>query len=150
MKEIKNIEEIINLCKEDLDKNDENVTAILGAEDLKSLRNLLDRYKELTIIEGSHKIINGYLRERVKELEEENETLKKRNYYLEIEANKKINYEINNIKVEILKNYIPKSKVKEKIEHYEELQNNYIKKYDEVNNVLQTMINVLQELLEEQ
>lgn len=70
MKEIKNIEEIINLCKEDLDKNDENVTAILGAEDLKSLRNLLDRYKELTIIEGSHKIINGYLRERVKELEE--------------------------------------------------------------------------------
>lgn len=34
------------------------------------------------------------------------------------------------------------------IGHYQELQDNYIKKYDEINEGLQAMINVLQELLE--
>ena len=32
---------------------------------------------------------------------------------------------------------------------YQELQDNYIKKYDEINEGLQAMINVLQELIEE-
>ena len=44
---------------------------------------------------------------------------------------------------------IQKQKVKDKIEHYKELQNNYIKKYDEVNDILQGMVNVLIELLED-
>lgn len=44
--------------------------------------------------------------------------------------------------------YIPIQKVKDKIRHYQELQDNYIKKYDETNEGLQAMINVLQELLE--
>lgn len=39
-------------------------------------------------------------------------------------------------------------KIKDKIRHYQELQDNYIKKYDEINEGLQAMINVLQELLE--
>lgn len=131
MKEIKNIEEIINLCKEDLDKNDENVTAILGVEDLKSLRNLLDRYKELKIIEGSHKIINGWLRERVKELEEEIENINKQ---LDLDY-------VDN-------NYIPKSKIKEKIEELKQeykiaLEENSIKAF-----ILKCQIQILQELLE--
>ena len=46
-------------------------------------------------------------------------------------------------------NVIPVQKVKDKIRHYQELQDNYIKKYDEINEGLQTMINVLQELIEE-
>lgn len=50
--------------------------------------------------------------------------------------NKKLN--------EYKENYIPK-----KIRHYQELQDNYIKKYDEINEGLQAMINVLQELIEE-
>lgn len=45
-------------------------------------------------------------------------------------------------------NYIPIQKVKDKIRYYQELQDNYIKKYDEINEGLQAMINVLQELLE--
>ena len=45
-------------------------------------------------------------------------------------------------------NVIPVQKVKDKIRHYQELQDNYIKKYDEINEGLQAMINVLQELLE--
>ena len=44
---------------------------------------------------------------------------------------------------------ISKQKVKDKIRHYQELQDNYIKKYDEINEGLQAMINVLQELIEE-
>lgn len=38
--------------------------------------------------------------------------------------------------------------LKEWIRHYQGLQDNYIKKYDEINEGLQAMINVLQELLE--
>lgn len=48
----------------------------------------------------------------------------------------------------IKENYIPVQKVKDKMRHYQELQDNYIKKYDETNEGLQAMINVLQELLE--
>ena len=45
-------------------------------------------------------------------------------------------------------NVIPVQKVKDKIEHYQKLQDNYIEKYDEINEGLQAMINALQELLE--
>ena len=45
--DIKNLEEIINLCKEEINNNDKNATAILDLEDLKSLENLLTRYKQL-------------------------------------------------------------------------------------------------------
>ena len=48
----------------------------------------------------------------------------------------------------IYENYIPVQKVKDKIEHYQKLQDNYIEKYDEINEGLQAMINALQELLE--
>ena len=48
MKEdIKNLEEIINLCKEEINNNDKNATATLDLEDLKSLKNVLDSYKQL-------------------------------------------------------------------------------------------------------
>lgn len=46
-------------------------------------------------------------------------------------------------------NAILVQKVKDKIRHYQELQDFYIKKYDEINEGLQAMINVLQELIEE-
>jgi hypothetical protein len=45
--------------------------------------------------------------------------------------------------------YIPKSVIKEKIEHYKKLQDDYVKKYDETNDGLQGMINILEELLED-
>ena len=45
--DIKNLEEIINLCKEEINNNDKNITAILDLEDLKSLKNLLTRYNQL-------------------------------------------------------------------------------------------------------
>lgn len=55
---------------------------------------------------------------------------------------------INEFLVQRYSNSISVQKVKDKIRHYQELQDNYIKKYDEINEGLQAMINVLQELLE--
>lgn len=44
-------------------------------------------------------------------------------------------------------NFISKSKIEDKIEHYQKLQHNYIEKYDEINEGLQAMISALKELL---
>lgn len=71
--------------------------------------------------------------------EKENEKLKNQ----EATARK-----INELLVQRYSNSISVQKVKDKIRHYQELQDNYIKKYDEINDGLQAMINVLQELLE--
>ena len=43
--DIKNIEEIIELSKEEIDAKDENITAILDIEDLISLEHILSDYK---------------------------------------------------------------------------------------------------------
>ena len=50
---------------------------------------------------------------------------------------------------EYKENSIPIQKAKNKIEHYQKLQHNYIEKYDEINEGLQAMISALQELIEE-
>lgn len=80
--------------------------------------------------EAVSKLLSDY-----KRVLKENEELKADNY----ELNNRINDLLDNISVQ---------KVKDKIRHYQELQDNYIKKYDEINEGLQAMINVLQELLE--
>ena len=69
--DIKNLSEIIELCEEEINNNDENVSAILDLTDLKSLRNLIKEYKNLKEIEENHRKENGELREQVKELEED-------------------------------------------------------------------------------
>ena len=43
--DIKNIEEIIELSKKEIDTKDENITAILDIEDLISLEHILSDYK---------------------------------------------------------------------------------------------------------
>lgn len=45
-KAIKNLDEIVNLSKEELQKEDENVTAIFDYKDLKSLDTVLSLIKE--------------------------------------------------------------------------------------------------------
>ncbi len=76
--------------------------------------------------------------EHIKRLQKENEELKERirEHTLLISP------------YYVKENFIPVQKVKEKIEHYQKLQDNYIEKYDEINEGLQAMINALQELLE--
>ena len=45
--DIKNIEEIIELSKEEIDAKNENITAILDIEDLISLEHILSDYKRV-------------------------------------------------------------------------------------------------------
>lgn len=53
-KDFENLTEIIELCEEELNNNDENVHATLDYIDLKSLRNVLKRYKELVEENDNH------------------------------------------------------------------------------------------------
>ena len=46
MEEFKNLKEIIELCSEELIFKDENVNATLDGEDLRELRNLINKCKE--------------------------------------------------------------------------------------------------------
>ena len=45
--DIKNLSEIIQLCEEDIKNNNNNVTATLDLEDLKSLQTVLEALKKL-------------------------------------------------------------------------------------------------------
>lgn len=117
-------------------------------EDIKLLmemkNNCLNRFEYYTDPKAREKaeaiehILSDY--KRVLEI---NEVLLKENEELKAD-----NYELNNRINDLLDN-IPVQRVKDKIRHYQELQDNYIKKYDEINEGLQAMINVLQELIEE-
>lgn len=114
--DIKNLSEIIELCEEEINNNDENVSAILDLTDLKSLRNLIKEYKNLKEIEENHRKENGELREKVKQIEEENKTLNERNQYL-VKYRAKLEKEL----YESNENYIPVSLVEEKIEELNKL-----------------------------
>lgn len=90
--DIKTLEELLKASKE----ND----MYEGNKYFKSLEYFIKEYQDLKEIEESHRKENGKLRERVKELEEWNE------YYRKEMLSKEY----------IKLNYIPKSKVEEKIE----------------------------------
>ena len=105
----------------------------------------INKNRAIELIEGG----NGHLvyNENYFKLQKENEELK-------FEERRRIigkygDSEIHDVINRTLSNdYIPVQKVKDKIEHYQKLQDNYIEKYDEINEGLQAMINALQELLE--
>lgn len=123
----------------------------VAQEDLRTFINLVDR---------KEKDIEGW-KKYCEEIEDEQTEMSNKNCELEFEVEKlqKENEElknqeatarkINELLVQRYSNLIPVQKVKDKIRHYQELQDNYIKKYDEINEGLQAMINVLQELIEE-
>lgn len=132
-KDIKNLEEIINLINEELDKKDKNVSAILDLEDLLSLRNLIKAYKEL---------------------EEENSTLKKAHNISENVTIQDITNVMNKSLEDFNKEYIPVSLVEETIEEldkeYREIlckEGMSADKFDKLNK-LEIKTEVLQELLE--
>ena len=85
----------------------------------------------------------------IEKLLKENEELKEENEYNKILLDMNNNFTIDKKNGNYKWNVIEIQKVKDKIRHYQELQDNYIKKYDEINEGLQAMINVLQELIEE-
>ena len=128
----------------------------------KELKEQLEEEQELNkIIKETriNKILENNI--EVKKLREENENLRKElnaenkrcmmlaiekqdyfeKYRYHLQQNERLTKEFSNV--------ILVQKVKDKIRHYQELQDNYIKKYDEINEGLQAMINALQELIEE-
>lgn len=128
----------------------------------KELREQLEEEQELNkIIKETriNKILENNI--EVKKLREENENLRKElnaenkrcmmlaiekqdyfeKYRYHLQQNERLTKEFSNV--------ILVQKVKDMIRHYQELQDNYIKKYDEINEGLQAMINALQELIEE-
>lgn len=150
--DIKNLQEIINLCNEELDNKDENVTAVLDLTDLLSLRNLISRNKEL---EEKNK-------ELLKTCYKYEDTLEHYEYkifeeldgYIKLEEISKLNKigikGVKYIKKDKLQDdYIPKSKIKEKIE---ELKNiGFITRPNGEKSCMyayQDEIDLLQELLE--
>lgn len=87
---------------------------------------------------------DGVIAIKLNALQTENEKLK--NKLLDTLEGQKV---IKEEKPQYIKeNFISVEKVKNKIEHYQKLQHNYIEKYDEINEGLQAMISALQELLE--
>lgn len=125
--DIKNIEEIIELSKEEIDAKDENVTAILDIEDLISLEHILSDYKRVL---------------------KENEELKRKNKTLEelLQGNL---YELYKYYKELADTYqgncIPVQKVKDKIEELDKKVKNYQCVENRINLYQRK---VLQELLE--
>jgi hypothetical protein len=86
---------------------------------------------------------DGVIAIKLNALQTENEKLK--NKLLDTLEGQKV---IKEEKPQYIKeNFIPVEKVKNKIEHYQKLQHNYIEKYDEINEGLQAMISALEELL---
>ena len=105
---------------------------------------------DLEIPKSMQHILSDYKRvlKENETLSRENRKLKEENEYNKLLLDMNNNFKIDK-KIEIYKwNVIEIQKIKDKIRHYQELQDNYIKKYDEINEGLQAMINVLQELLE--
>ena len=100
------------------------------------------------LLQEAYKVILSEYKKVLKE----NEELKEDRDKFKKALGKRITY-CNELEKDLFENssnyVIPKQKVKDKIRHYQELQDNYIKKYDEINEGLQAMIKVLQELLEE-
>lgn len=107
---IKRLNEIISLCKEELENSDENTFATMDIHDIQALSDLINDYKRI-----------------------EDENIDFRARYL-IELNRQ----------EYL--YIPKSKVKEKIEELKSYKGLVI--YEKYN--YEVIINTLQELLREE
>lgn len=119
-----------------------------------AIENLLNRNKELEEIEQEHKKENGELREKVAALEEENTVLKKANNISENITIKDITNFMNKSLEDFNKEYIPVSKIKEKIELMQEsiVNEDYSDNTNLVNcSVFDTniVISYLLELLEE-
>ena len=120
-------------------------------EDIKILEDLKKDFISLVSKKDGFVIEKDKRKKQIRAIE----NIINRNRYLETKAAAKINNEIDNIKVEIFKNYIPVSLVEEKIEKY---KNKIDKLYNQKvwNEPMDTIyknryvnyINILQELLE--
>lgn len=119
----------------------------------KAISNILSDYTRQKQINEEHKRINGELREKVKELEEENAMLRKSNNIAENVNIDDVTKVINKSYEEFMSNYISTQVVKDKIEELM-IQGNYKTFYNPngrthfLKEESDCKIEVLQELLE--
>lgn len=154
--EIKAIEHILSDYKRVLKENEEWQKTYQEEKDkqfeiIRKNQELEKRWDNDTHkLQNDLDIANAKIVELQKELNQENKkcmmlAIEKQDYFekyrYHLQQNESLTKELSNV--------IPVQKIKDKIRHYQELQDNYIKKYDEINEGLQAMINVLQELIEE-
>ena len=147
-KNVGSIEEDIKILKElmeDVELTFAGWVDILNEREKKALKNLIQDYTRQKQINEEHQNINGELRERIKELEE---------------ANKIFALEGSKVRLSlyIKENYIPKQKIKDKIEELnrkeQELQNSITEEereeYSDANiSFLLCDIEIRREILEE-
>ena len=107
------IETLIWVAEEQF-KDNEVATIKVLPETIQTIKNLLKENEELHKIEQEHQLTNGELRERVKELEEENKIMKNRQGIGKITE-----LSGENLDKVLSKWCIPKSKIKEKIDYLE-------------------------------
>lgn len=81
--QIKDIIEILELAKEEIESNNENITVTLDLQDLKSLKNLYDLYNK-------EKALNQELQIRYKIENDKYKTEKEKNKQLFEEYNKRV------------------------------------------------------------
>ena len=122
--EIKDIIEILELAKEEIENNNENITATLDLQDLKSLKNLYDLYNKE--------------KEKNEKLKEENKELRKPKYIIDCKTNKV---------TKLTNDFVSKDKIREIIGELEKQEDWYAenKSLDD----LYGKIDILQELLQE-
>lgn len=116
------LKRLIKKCDEC--KLNECINCEISYSDIQTIKYLIKAYKDLKEIEESHRKENGELRERVKELEEENKIIKGNYYTLSADIQmitSELGFPEDTIIADemvsmIKENYIPISLVKEKIE----------------------------------
>ena len=140
-KNVGSIEEDIKILKElmeDVELTFAGWVDILNEREKKALKNLIQDYTRQKQINEEHQKINGELREKVKELEVLEDDMKdKRIVYID--------------EPEFKANYIPKQKIKDKIENLEKEYKKLEQSSDFIiADTIQPKIEVLQELLQEE
>ena len=120
---------------------------ILNEREKKALKNLIQDYTRQKEMNEEHQKINGELREKVKELEEEKALLKKASNIAKEVNIEDITDVINESCKEFMSNYIPKQAVIDKIKELK-LSGGSNEKDNVENLARELAIDVLQELLE--
>ncbi len=155
---LKDVVEIVELAKEEIESNDENITATLDLQDLKSLKGLLDLYqkekeKNKELEKDKKAFVNQYgnMLLKISELEKENREIRDWKYVIDSYEDLDKQKELDLIKIKG-KQYIAKDKIKVKIEELEEKinDNNYYKITETEWIQYNYGIKALQSLLEEE
>ncbi len=149
-------EEILNNIKAYMQENIDNGCHKFVYNDLGYDEKCVDVINAIEHILSDYKRVlkeNEILKEEKEQAWEEWNNLEQGSYETELklkEENRELKAEMKDgvIAIKLYALQTENEKLKNKIEHYQKLQHNYIEKYDEINEGLQAMISALQELLE--